>query len=245
MLAVSCLHDLHDSLTCERVPLFHWEVVLQLARPARLFFEEKRVSLLKPKILEMCALIQYLYVWYINLVYRLCVYIYIYKSYVYLEGVGVSLFLRFWILQEQAFCQSKKRGEFRFQVYIPRTQITRFLEDLTHKMEGQPPKKRFKWVTVTGIYMFWSLYGLYLSGLEFDFGGISRPILKSIQSIHSWWWLWRSWWNKSCTSWYGRFSIVYRGLYIPGGCLGVLPSTVFPWVYHLPQILLLDMMTPN
>ena len=35
--------------------------------------------------------------------------------------------------------------------------------------------------------------------------------------------------------WYGRFSIVYRVLYIPGGCLGVLPSTVFPRVYHLPQ----------
>ena len=33
------------------------------------------------------------------------------------------------------------------------------------------------------------------------------------------------WWKKSCTSWYGKYPIIYRVLYIPGGA-GFLPSTV-------------------
>ena len=33
------------------------------------------------------------------------------------------------------------------------------------------------------------------------------------------------WWLKSCTSWYGKYPIVYRVLYIPGGA-GFQPSTV-------------------
>ena len=33
------------------------------------------------------------------------------------------------------------------------------------------------------------------------------------------------WWLKSCTSWFGRYPIVYRVLYIPGGA-GFCPSTV-------------------
>ena len=35
------------------------------------------------------------------------------------------------------------------------------------------------------------------------------------------------WWKKSCTSWYGKYPIIYRVSYIPGGA-GFLPSTVFP-----------------
>ena len=33
------------------------------------------------------------------------------------------------------------------------------------------------------------------------------------------------WWRKSCTSWYGETTIIYRVLYISGGA-GFLPSTV-------------------
>ena len=33
------------------------------------------------------------------------------------------------------------------------------------------------------------------------------------------------WWKKSCTSWYGKYPMIYRVLYIPGGA-GFLPSTV-------------------
>ena len=33
------------------------------------------------------------------------------------------------------------------------------------------------------------------------------------------------WWKNSCTSWYGKYPIVYRVLYIPSG-VGFLPSTV-------------------
>ena len=33
------------------------------------------------------------------------------------------------------------------------------------------------------------------------------------------------WWTKSCTSWYGKYPIIYRVSYIPGGA-GFLPSTV-------------------
>ena len=35
------------------------------------------------------------------------------------------------------------------------------------------------------------------------------------------------WWLKSCTSWYGKYPIICRVLYIPGGA-GCLPSTVCP-----------------
>ena len=37
---------------------------------------------------------------------------------------------------------------------------------------------------------------------------------------------WYCWWLKSCTSWYGKFPIIHGALYIPGGCLEFLPSTV-------------------
>ena len=41
------------------------------------------------------------------------------------------------------------------------------------------------------------------------------------------------WWKKSCTSWYGWYTIIYRVLYIPGGA-GFLPSTVCIHLYcHL------------
>ena len=33
------------------------------------------------------------------------------------------------------------------------------------------------------------------------------------------------WWTKSCTSWYSKYPIIYRVLYIPGGA-GFLPPTV-------------------
>ena len=35
------------------------------------------------------------------------------------------------------------------------------------------------------------------------------------------------WWLKSCTSWYVVYPTIYKVLYIPDGCLGFLPSTVF------------------
>ena len=36
---------------------------------------------------------------------------------------------------------------------------------------------------------------------------------------------WYCWWKKSCTSWYGKYPIIYRVLYIRGGA-GFRPSTV-------------------
>ena len=33
------------------------------------------------------------------------------------------------------------------------------------------------------------------------------------------------WWKKSCTSWYGKYPIIYKVLYMPGGA-GFLQSTV-------------------
>ena len=46
------------------------------------------------------------------------------------------------------------------------------------------------------------------------------------------------WWKKSCTSWYGKYPIIYRVSYIQGGA-GFLPSTVcvFPKIVGFsPQI---------
>ena len=37
---------------------------------------------------------------------------------------------------------------------------------------------------------------------------------------------WYCWWTKSCTSWYGKYPIIYMVLYIPGGA-GFCPPTVF------------------
>ncbi len=47
------------------------------------------------------------------------------------------------------------------------------------------------------------------------------------QTDFSWkWWFFRyCWWKKSCTSWYGKYPIIFRVFYIPGGA-GFLPSTV-------------------
>ena len=48
------------------------------------------------------------------------------------------------------------------------------------------------------------------------------------------------WWKKSgrFTSWYGKYPLIYRVLYIPGGCLGFLPSTV--WLQRITIRLLLQ-----
>ena len=35
--------------------------------------------------------------------------------------------------------------------------------------------------------------------------------------------VWYGWWKKCCTSWYGRYPVIYKVLYIPGGA-GFLPS---------------------
>jgi len=38
------------------------------------------------------------------------------------------------------------------------------------------------------------------------------------------------WWKKSCTSWYGKIPIIYKFLYILGGCLGFLNhQQYFQW----------------
>ena len=46
------------------------------------------------------------------------------------------------------------------------------------------------------------------------------------------------WWKKSCTSWEVVSAIIFREFYIPGGCLGFLPSTVF--VSKVPSCLLVQ-----
>ena len=38
--------------------------------------------------------------------------------------------------------------------------------------------------------------------------------------------IWYCWWKKCCTSWYGQYPIICMVLYIPGGCLGFVPSKV-------------------
>ena len=49
--------------------------------------------------------------------------------------------------------------------------------------------------------------------------GINRKIGEN--SSESWY----CWWKKSCTSWYSKYPMIYRVVYIPGGA-GFLPSTV-------------------
>ena len=52
----------------------------------------------------------------------------------------------------------------------------------------------------------------------------------AIQLSNAEWWY--GWWKKSCTSWYGKYPIIYSVLCIPGGCLGFLPSTVSTCYQH-------------
>ena len=43
------------------------------------------------------------------------------------------------------------------------------------------------------------------------------------------------WWLKSCTSWYGKYTIIYMVSYIPGGA-GFLPSTVCQWYFWKGEV---------
>ena len=52
--------------------------------------------------------------------------------------------------------------------------------------------------------------------------GIRRSRLEPRGSL---WLTYYCWWKKSCTSWYGKYPIIYRVLYMLGGA-GFLPSTV-------------------
>ena len=48
--------------------------------------------------------------------------------------------------------------------------------------------------------------------------------------------IWYCWWKNSCASWYVVYLTIYEGfLYIPGSCLGFLPSTV--WIRTPPELL--------
>ena len=44
------------------------------------------------------------------------------------------------------------------------------------------------------------------------------------------------WWKKSCTSWYGKYPIICRGSYIPGGA-GFLPWRVSIWNLRFQKML--------
>ncbi len=78
--------------------------------------------------------------------------------------------------------------------HIPRTQMTHILEDLTHKMEGQPPKKQVSWVIGIQMYIFMK------SSHEW-------ALKKCPQSLGQWgqsWWQWGpSGWVEftSCQPW--------------------------------------------
>ena len=62
---------------------------------------------------------------------------------------------------------------------------------------------------------FWNLMELLM---EFIFNFLNSMESDSFRCY--------CWWKKSCTSWYGKYPIIYKLLYMPGGCLGFLPSTV-------------------
>ena len=77
---------------------------------------------------------------------------------------------------------------------------------------------------------FWPLEGKRGSGRSLGVG-FSRHVLRMLRiwETEDWWYFWFElsycWWKKSCTSWYGKYPIIYRVSYIPGGA-GFQPSTV-------------------
>ena len=81
-----------------------------------------------------------------------------------------------------------------------------------------------KWWKTTFI-LKWSLFRsklliLKLPGCKSPWSFLKITCFQSIVCWGSY-----GWWTKSCTSWYGKYPIVYRVLYIPGGA-GFRPSTV-------------------
>ena len=68
------------------------------------------------------------------------------------------------------------------------------------------------------------------AGKKGSFPGCTLPWEKSVGGF--------CWWTKSCTSWYGKYPIIYRVSYIPGGA-GFLPSTVFSRCFASNRVLVL------
>ena len=63
----------------------------------------------------------------------------------------------------------------------------------------------------------WKLMIHWLEGYNF-LEGIYQSLYMNVTCNYCWW-------KKSCTSWYGKYPIIYKVLYMPGGA-GFLPSTV-------------------
>ena len=66
---------------------------------------------------------------------------------------------------------------------------------------------------------------------EMTAASLKQPSVGGRQEVTRWY----CWWfrNPAITSWYGKYPFIYRVLYIPGGCLGCLPSTVCTGVWTL------------
>ncbi len=70
-------------------------------------------------------------------------------------------------------------------------------------------------------FRFFILVHLRLQGIWSKYKGIQASQTSGHQTITT------DGWNPAITSRYGKYSIIYRDLYIPGG-VGALPSTVWP-----------------
>ena len=60
------------------------------------------------------------------------------------------------------------------------------------------------------------------------FPGLRLKIPKDKMPCESWNEVKCCWWKRSCTSWYVKYPIIYKVLYIPGGCLGFLNHQRYP-----------------
>ena len=79
--------------------------------------------------------------------------------------------------------------------------------------------------------MFSTVPVLFCCGVEWMNMAVrfNHPLQRSLRPATGGWWcilMCHSycWWRKSCNSWYGKYPIIFRVLYIPGGA-GFLPST--------------------
>ena len=84
---------------------------------------------------------------------------------------------------------------------------------ICRKKQGGRTNQSKKWPTKS-----WSCWKCCLTKARFPSGKFHH-LQKNKQKTYSWW-------NESCTSWSLVYPIIDAGLYMPGGCLGFLPSTV-------------------
>ena len=108
----------------------------------------------------------------------------------------------------------------------------------------QTPQGHPSWNTENPVWLYsgwWQL--IYFRNFHPETLGFAWSNLTIICIFQMGWWKTTNycWWKKSCTSWYGKYSIFYMVSYMSGGA-GFLPSTV---VLVLWEVVFMNLGSPS